>query len=125
MRVPGHYGCTNLALSGVASASASWSGVPGDAFDGEVCTTWNAGSFAGNWVAVDLGVEQPITGRFFYVNQSPPGTTSHVIALATSPGAWTSAMTLTGATKGGDVRVRTTQTPSWVSWSEISVWRCP
>jgi hypothetical protein len=127
-----------------AQASQSWEGnTPDKAFDGDRGTVWNAGNppgEAGQWIEADLGAVRQLGGLLLVTCQLPDGPTTHEIWVSTEPiGAdRTKAKlvhTFKGQTQNGDVlrfdfpkrrsgryvQIRTTESPSWVAWSEIEL----
>ncbi|MGE0043819.1 MAG: LamG-like jellyroll fold domain-containing protein, partial [Vicinamibacterales bacterium] len=123
--------CTEpLALPAGATytASSSWSSSPAMAFDGNPDTGWNAGAHPVQWIEVDFGSPQTLTGITGLVGQLPAGNTVHQVTLDGQ-----ASFTWSGYTTGGQtlthtfatpqtaqrVRITTTSSPSWVAWPEI------
>jgi hypothetical protein len=130
-----------------ARASHTWAdhATPDKAFDGDRNTVWNAGNNpppggAGEWIEADVGAVRQL-GRLLLVTcQLPDGPTTHEIWVSTEPigDDRTKAKlvhTFKGQTQSGDVlrfdfpkrllgryvQIRTTESPTWVAWSEIEL----
>lgn len=129
--------------AGAYSASSTWYDAysPATAFDGNIGTNWNSASPWSGWIEVNLGHAIDISQILLNVNQAPsPASTVHQVWLSNSSiqydtsGA-TLAHTFAGETYHGQlltldfstsiaaqyVQIRTTWSPSWVSWNEIQV----
>jgi F5/8 type C domain len=128
----------NIALGQPASASSDAAGPPSYATDGLAETLWNAGTFAPQWIQIDLGAPSTIRRIKLIVAQTPAGYTDHQVWIrGASPGApeqllhefkgdTTDSETLdyTPTTPVAGVRyirVETTTSPSWVAWREIEI----
>ncbi len=126
----------NLALGKPVSASATLAGeAPEMAVDGRLDTQWGSGDLPPQWISIDLGEETQITGIDLHVAQFPNGLTEHHLEASNDESTWSTLKVFNGETIGGEVlryevsepvsfryiRVRTTASPSWVSWKEISV----
>jgi hypothetical protein len=118
------------------SASASYgTSVPFAATDRDEASTWNAGAGAPQWIAFDLGEVDVVKRIELLTNQVPAGDTMHVVEGAASEGAWFPLATFAGTTQDNQllrwngsasvrwVRVTTTQSPSWIAWREIRVFK--
>lgn len=123
------------------SASASHFGTPPTrAFDGDFVAMWNAGTYATQWVEVDLQFVQRITRVRMVTAQSPAGQTTHEVWFSVDPirGSTANATrvhTFSGYTTSEQVleisfsepryarhvQIRTTQSPSWIAWREVQV----
>jgi HEAT repeat protein len=121
-----------------ARASNSWDQyTPDKAFAGG---TWNAGGYAPQWLEADLGVSTELAGILLLVNQLPAGDTAHEVWVSHEPIGEDRtraklAHTFRGNTDANQrlrfdfpkgvfarfVQVRTTQSPSWVAWSEVEL----
>lgn len=127
------------------SASGSYGGdIPENAFNGNDYDLWNSGGHPTQWIEVDLQQAYHIGRLRLVVDQSPPGSTVHEIWLSNAPiqndltGA-TLAYTISESTYATEilqpslspsifaryVQIRTTTSPSWVAWSEVSVYGSP
>jgi len=124
-----------------AGASASNTVIgssPAYAIDGSVATAWNAGNFPPQWIQIDLGALYEIRRVRLYTSQLPDGNTRHIISMGDTPGTLVPRADLQGFTRDRQwlewtaappvpnvryVRVETTESPSWVSWFEIEVYR--
>lgn len=110
------------------------------AFDGLSSTGWNNGGHPLAWIEVDLGDVREIESFRLVVVQSPAGSTTHQIWVSNTPiQAYTSSASLVHTfsqyTSHNDtlsftptnllynryVQIRTTASPSWVSWYEVQV----
>ncbi|HEV8545963.1 MAG TPA: discoidin domain-containing protein [Candidatus Limnocylindrales bacterium] len=106
------------------------------AVDGLVLTDWNAGGGVPVSITIDLGSPQTIHEIRLLTAQFPAGATTHRIDVRKQKGGWSQVAKLTGITQGEQwlrffaspaltgvrwVRIRTTMSPSWVSWREIQV----
>ena len=100
-------------------------------------TSWNAGAFPVQWIELDLGVTTSVSEIRLLINQSSSDSTTHQIYAGSVPNPPALVRQLSGATVNGAwltatfspalggvryVRVRTTYSQSWVSWSEIEVY---
>lgn len=67
--------------AGNYTQSSSWGGGPGaqSAFNGG---DWNAGNWGTQWIQVDLGSVQSISGLQFKLDQAPAGVTWHQIFVS-------------------------------------------
>ena len=133
----------NLGTSAyTASHWAEWSpgAEPERTFDGSLNFAWNAGGYPMQWLEVDLQQPYNLTSFKLDANQSPAGHTVHEVWLANSAirndlsGA-SLIHTFSDFTTGDEilrfalpspvsaqfVQIRTTETPSWVSWDEVQV----
>lgn len=123
-------------LSRVTASRSASSTYPYLAADGADSTAWNAGGFAPQWVQLDLGRTRPVSRINLVVGQSPSGRTTHVLeGRLAGVATWTNIATLTSVTQDGQrisytlpftrnlryLRVRTTLSPSWIAWREITV----
>jgi HEAT repeat protein len=129
-----------------ARAVHSWANnTPDKAVDGDRQTVWNAGNNpppggVGEWIEVDLGAVRQLGVLLLVTCQLPDGPTTHEIWVSTEPigddrSKARLVHTLKGETRSGDilrfdfpkrlsgryVQVRTTESPSWVAWSEIEL----
>lgn len=122
------------------SASATYgASFPYRAFDDNLTTTWTCASNTG-WIEVNLGKVFDLSRVVLVVNQDPAGVTVHDVYYSQSPigafGAASLAQEFSGATGNYNVlngafpagtlaqyvQIRTTLTPSWVSWYEVQVY---
>ena len=124
------------------TASSSWDNFPPElAFDGNLNTNWNAGTYPVSWIEVNLGKPTDIAQILLSVEQLPHAarTTHEVWASASTIGQNTAgatlAHTLSGTTHHGQllsvsfsapliaqyIQIRTTNSPSWVAWDEILI----
>jgi predicted amidohydrolase YtcJ len=126
----------NLARAGHATASRSTPTNPPEfAVDGDVSTSWVAGDFPPQWLAVQLGALHVVAGVRLTVEQTPSGPTVHRIFGRLADGSEELLAEVAKTTASGDeidipfvdsltvdlVRVETVDSPSWVAWSEIAV----
>ena len=125
------------------SASSSYPGTsPFMAFDSITSNMWNSGGPASAWIAADFGGSTRLTMIDLLVAQNPTGNTTHVLerCLKADPnqsdgckaGSWKTLKTFqsstgegtplywTGSTDATGIRVRTTSSPSWVAWHDIT-----
>jgi hypothetical protein len=132
-------GCTNVALTGTATASGSLPGsTAAAANDGNLCTRWGSGGFPPASWTVDLGASLPLDGVTLVPEMTPNGSVSHTIDVSTNGVDFTTVTTVDqtmntqviypialGTVTARYVRVRTLASPSWVSWGEVAVYTCP
>jgi hypothetical protein len=121
----------NIALGSATVASRSLTEEPPEnAVDGNPSSQWGSGADATQWIEIDLGAPKEIGGLRLLVAQFPEGPTVHVVTVdgveisrldSTTAGGDLVAFTLHTPVVGQVVRVTTTQSPSWVAWSEIEV----
>ncbi|MCI0376840.1 MAG: discoidin domain-containing protein [Gemmataceae bacterium] len=124
-----------------ARASSSWlPNTPHGAFDGGRNTMWNSGGYAPQWIEADLGAPAQLDSILLVATQLPAGETTHEIWVSSEPIGENRAKaklirTLTGITDAGQqlkidfpkelyaryVQIRTTQSPSWVSWERVEL----
>jgi len=105
--------------------------------DGDNSTSWNSGGYQPAYVVLDLRAPQTISHIQLVVNQNPTGTTTHTVYGGPARTGLTQLKPpITGNTSDGQVidlfgswtnirylRIDTTQSPSWVAWREINVFR--
>jgi LruC domain-containing protein len=136
-------GCANLSpLASSYSASSTWgANVAANAGDANSCTGWNAGGYAPALWRVDLGSVRPISAFTMVPGMSPTtASVSHVIEGSNDGTSWATIRNISQSMTSGvlytftlstpvsyrHVRVRTTSTPSWVSWVDVNIWGdCP
>ena len=129
----------NLALGRPASASAELPGYPSaSAVDGDLATTWSAGSHPAQWIEIDLQEPSAIAEIQLAVSQFPDGDTEHRVwgkgpgpsdpyQLLHSFGQYTRAPDMLVYRPPipwngiRSLKVETVSGPSWVSWREIRV----
>ncbi len=109
------------------------------AVDGELTTAWMSGDYAPQWIEIDLQETVNVTKIRLVVNQYPDGATVHRVwgrgpasddreqLLYEFRGGTTSNQVLETAFPAPGrpvrfIRVETTESPSWVSWSEIEIY---
>jgi len=94
---------TNLALGATStSSSATTSGWSSYAIDGDEGSAWNAGAFPPAWIELELPSPALIESIRLRVNQSPPGTTRHLVQLAAGADPLQTLATLEGVTSNGN-----------------------
>jgi hypothetical protein len=122
--------------SAVTASSSATTDPPSRVIDGDLSTTWNAGGFAPRWIQLDLGQQYAISKVRLNVAQTPAGHTTHQVYGGSTPNNLSLIGTLDGMTQDGQwlelvssanniryLRISTVASPSWVSWSEIQVFR--
>jgi hypothetical protein len=128
-------GTTRLYPSPLAASSGAESLV--SMVDGDPATAWGSGGYQPASADFDLRVPQTISHIQLVVMQTPAGTTTHTIYGGPSLSSLTPLQPpITGDTSDGQaidlygswtniryLRVATTQSPSWVAWREINVFR--
>lgn len=122
-------------------ASSSWEvSVPEGAFDGRRDTDWNSGNYAPAWIEADLGAAARLAEIVLVPGQDIVGVTTHEIWISAEPigDDRTKARlvhTFHGETANHQrlvfefpdevtaryVQVRTTQSPTWISWYEVEI----
>jgi F5/8 type C domain len=103
--------------------------------DGNPATSWIADGFSPQWVLLDIAAAKDLTKVRLLVQQNPAGQTTHQIYGGPTANNLSLLGTLTGFTQAGQwlefdstatsvryLKVVTTQSPSWVGWSEIEVY---
>ena len=96
---------------------------------------WNSGGFPPQWVEIDLGSIKDISTVNITTQQSPDGQTTHVVKVGRDPNPLQVVATLSGHTRSKQelnidlgvrraryVRIETTRSPSWVAWSNLSIY---
>lgn len=126
-----------------AVASSFWqTELPEKGFDGRLDTDWNSGNYAPGWIEADLSSPTPLASVALIPCQDIPGPTTHEIWISDEPmGDDRSKATLAHAFHGHTtdrqplrfdfpkgqvaryVQVRTTQSPIWISWWEVEIFR--
>lgn len=112
------------------TASSNWDGhgSPAEAFDGNTSTEWNAGNYPVQWIEVNFGSPQVISGMTGLIDQVPDGFTNHDVTLdGAAAFSWTGnttqnqtlSYTFASPQTVQTVRVTTTSSPSWVAWVEL------
>jgi len=119
---------------------------PFAATDRDTSDKWNAGGPATQWIEFDLGGRRPISKVKLLTAQSPMGLTAHQFygagydkvtgACPTELGSFSDlggalngitddnqSLTWSHAANIACLRVVTTQSPSWIGWREVSIWR--
>ncbi len=113
---------------------------PDQVFDNNTETNWGAGDYAPQWIKIDLMNNYKITGVDLIADQYPDGTTVHqLLAGKNNPdnnfellhefsGYTTTGQVLSySAPSSTDsfryIKVLTTESPSWVSWKEIRIYK--
>jgi len=113
---------------------------PNLAFDNNIETNWGAGDFAPQWIQIDLLDEFNIAGMDLIIDQWPAGQTIHQIwAKGNDPDAAFELLhEFSGNTEINQTltytspptlppyryfKILTTQSPSWVSWKEIKIFK--
>ncbi len=128
----------NLALNKNTRASQSLSDEPpANAVDGNRETIWSAGDHPTHWIEVDMGTPQSVRRIDLVISQFPAGVTTHQIQVRGNTGAFQTVKTFVGNTEDSQtltyesstplddvrfIRIRTTQSPSWVAWREIEIY---
>ncbi len=119
----------NVALNKPVTATGSYQ-APSYAVDGNFGTAWNAGSYAVQYIEINLLQAYWIDSITCSVGQLPNGNTVHQIyldgVLAHTWSQYTSSGDLLTVNFGSlksatTVRVTTTSSPSWIAWNEIQV----
>lgn len=128
----------NIVFGKSASASNSLAdGPPSNAIDGNKNTSWQSGRDAPQWLEIDLEQVFTIERIGLHVDQSPAGHTTHrVLGKRNEGDSFVEIHLFSGSTDFGDVlehefeapadniryiRIETTDSPSWISWSEIEL----
>ena len=121
----------------VVASATSADTTPAMAFDGSLATSWNAGAGPPQSIMFDLGAVTPVTRLRLNVNQTPAGPTVHTIYAGVNSTQLYPVQVLSGFTTTGQwldapvhvnarfLQIVTSQSPSWVSWSEIEVYTAP
>lgn len=107
------------------------------AIDNNPNTTWSAGGYAPHWIELNLASIKSVKKIRLLTSQYPTGTTTHNIYIGANPSPAKLIATITGNTQdnswididlsttgelGQYIRIKTTASPSWVSWKEIEVY---
>lgn len=128
-------GTTRLYPSPLAASSGADSLI--SMVDGDTATAWGSGGYQPASADFDVRTPQTISHIQLVVMQTPHGTTTHTVYGGPSLSSLTALNPpITGDTSDGQVidlygswsnirylRVATTQSPSWVAWREINVFR--
>lgn len=128
----------NLALGKPATASSALAANPPSlAVDGNFWSYWNSGSYAPQWIEVDLGATYTLGQVVLSITQLPDSQTVHrVYGKAAPSDAYQLLHEFAGYTRDLDalsfeptspqqvrfVRVETTSSASWIAWREIAVY---
>jgi hypothetical protein len=121
--------------SEVAASESLPTNPPERAVDDDLDTNWSSGADAPQWIEVQLGGEQQVTGVRLTVDQYPPGSTRHVVWGRLGDGRLVQLADVEGETDMFDVlevttdepwtvaaiRIETLESPSWVAWREIEI----
>lgn len=126
-------GCTRVLP--ISSHSGDMSAV-GSA-DDDTCTVWNSGAFPPHELVMELPPETPIAGLLLATEQTPDGTTTQIVETSDDGAAWTELAALHGHTitqtvygartarrTARFVRIRTTESPSWVAFRDVAMLSC-
>jgi len=125
----------NLAFKKRTTASGTWFLSNSDnGVDENIDTTWNSGGHPPQWLMVDLGEPFTIAKIEAVVAQSGEDKTTHIFSVTTGDYREKDVKTFSQKTKSGDlltatfdppltdvirVKVKTTESSSWVAWREI------
>jgi hypothetical protein len=125
----------------IRASSATPAGGPAGPFDGNTDTTWNSGGFPVAWIEIDFGKPVTPTSLRLMASQLPnTGHTTHTVyGRAEGQTKEEVLYAFDGTTNNGEwmswplgktrpiryLRIETTSSPSWVSWSEIVVATAP
>ncbi len=111
-----------------------------NAFDRDPATAWNSGGRAPGWIEIVFDRPRHMNKLIVTIEQSPPGTTKHEIVATFKDGSSRKVYEFSGQTENGKkiemairpkiagvtrLRLVTTESPSWVAWSEIDVLSSP
>ncbi|WP_374568945.1 discoidin domain-containing protein [Ideonella sp.] len=141
-----HPGDTQVFPVAVRASGSYETNYPFAATDRDNADKWNAGGPATQWIEFDLGGSRPISKVQLLTAQSPAGATAHQLygaghdsgtgacpaelgGYAPLGDAWVGVtddnqwLSWKGTANIACLRVVTTQSPSWVGWREISIWR--
>lgn len=115
-----------------ASASVTLAGSsPANLVDGSLQTLWSSGTYAQQWVQVDLGSKRPLCKLRLTVSQSPAATVKHTVLIGDTPQSLVEFSVIQQYAADMDtidvpimantryVRIRTDSSPSWVAWREL------
>jgi hypothetical protein len=110
--------------------------VPPRVLDGDTATHWGAGSHPPQWIQLDLGEETSISEVRLCISQTPDGPTTHEVYAGATPEQLKLIGTLAATTQDNQwielsasannvryVKILTVNSPSWVGWREIEVYR--
>jgi hypothetical protein len=130
-RIPNTLNPTAVTASGSTSTDP-----PNRATDSNPDTIWLSGAFGPQWLQLDFGQEQTILKVRLLVAQYPNGQTTHQVYGGATPESLQLLGTLDGVTQDGQwlelssaashvryLRVTTVNSPSWIAWREIQVFR--
>ena len=110
------------------------------AVDGALNTFWSSGGYPVQWIQLDLGQSYSVSQIRLNASQYPAGLTTHEIYAGPQSQTLSLLTTLSGSTQGGQwlevnlsppavnvryLKINTTSSPSWVSWTEIEVYGTP
>jgi F5/8 type C domain/Divergent InlB B-repeat domain len=134
---PKHFSA-NLALGKPVTAPSEYPDNPASlAVDGDSGTLWNSGSYAPQWIEVDLGAVKAVDELDLVVSQLPDSSTTHrIYGKANEADPYTLLHEFNGFTVDAQVlqyvlptqqqlryvKVETTSSASWVAWREIGVY---
>jgi hypothetical protein len=125
-----HTGNLTIPAGATYSASNTWTdrGPISNGFDGNPNTEWNAGGAAPQWIEINFGSPQVITGMTGLIDLLPDGFNNHDVTFDGVPVfSWTGDMvngqllSYTFATPQTvqTVRITTTAGDSWTAWVDI------
>ncbi len=106
--------------------------------DGDTCTIWNSGGFAPQSITFDLGTETRIDAIVLVPEMSPNGSVKHAVAFSNDGKSFQVGQRVEAPMQSGVaqdlllpaperarfVRVTTDQSPSWIAWREVGLFRC-
>jgi len=109
--------------------------------DGKLDTAWNFGDYAPAWINIKVPANHPPIGLIRLIPaQSPSGETSHQISIQSKSGKWEQVANINQYTSDKqaidikfdapliniqNIRVTTSQSPSWIAWYEIQAFPAP
>lgn len=115
-----------------SSSSTAWE----DAFDSDPATAWNSGQWAPGWIELVFKKPRSLKTIALTVAQTPAGKTNHQAVATFGDGTSRIVAEFQGVTRDQQVlradirpkpmnvtrlRILTTESPSWVAWSEIRI----
>lgn len=127
---------TRTAFPSVTASSSLPDSPPSNAVDGNLDTTWSAGTHPVQWIQVDLGEPKSVISIRLVIAQYPAGETVHQIWGGTDASKLALLHEFKGYTEDAGelefkpsrslsslryIKIVTTQSPSWVAWREVEI----
>jgi hypothetical protein len=127
--------CARIPAESIASSTGA---AAAEANDGDVATTFNSGAFGPHQLTIELAEPVVVSGIVIATEQTPDGVTTQILEVSDDGVVWSEvgvlrghtttqtvyAATLRPAPRARLVRVRSTESPSWIAFREVVLVSC-